>query len=68
LKTFSFSLFLKKESLQTLNFSLSTLIFELSTFLFELYPFLLPMNLSIYDQQMQKALAYLEKEFQGLQV
>ncbi|MDR3168611.1 MAG: ribosome recycling factor [Candidatus Peribacteria bacterium] len=26
------------------------------------------MNLSIYDQQMQKALAYLEKEFQGLQV
>ena len=26
------------------------------------------MNFSTYDQQMQKALAYLEKEFQGLQV
>jgi ribosome recycling factor len=26
------------------------------------------MNLSTYDQQMQKALTYLEKEFQGLQV
>ena len=26
------------------------------------------MNLSTHDQQMQKALAYLEKEFQGLQV
>ena len=27
-----------------------------------------PMNLSTYDQQMQKTLAYLEKEFQSLQV
>jgi ribosome recycling factor len=26
------------------------------------------MNIATYDQQMQKALTYLEKEFQGLQV
>ncbi|MDR2415315.1 MAG: hypothetical protein LBD75_01535 [Candidatus Peribacteria bacterium] len=31
-----------------------------------LYPSL--MNLTTYDQQMQKAIAYLEREFQGLQV
>jgi ribosome recycling factor len=34
-----------------------------------LYPFTPSlMNLSIYDQQMHKAITYLEKEFQGLQV
>ena len=60
--------------MQKSDFSLSILLNDKNFQTFELFNFytllllLSPMDLTKHDQQMQKSLAYLEKEYQGLQV